>query len=99
MRATRDNILTYLADIKNELAKDGIVSLALFGSFAKNEQSVYSDIDIAIKKEKDYLKKRTAYNYFEEVAKIKEMIRKKFHRNSDVFDMKKSVEEILMKVK
>ncbi len=87
MRATKENILDYLREIKNELYKDGIVSLALFGSFARGEQGIYSDIDIAILKEKDYLQKRDAYSYFNEVEKIKQMIYKKFHRNSDIFDL------------
>jgi predicted nucleotidyltransferase len=87
MRATQENILDYLKEIKDELYHDGITSLALFGSFAKNEQSVYSDIDIAISKEKNYLQTRSAYHYFDEVTKIKNMIKKKFHRNSDIFDL------------
>jgi len=87
MRANRENILSYLKEIKDELFHDGIVTIALFGSFARDEQSVYSDIDIAIKKERDYLKKRSAYSYFDEVEKIKMMMQQKFHRNSDVFDL------------
>lgn len=87
MRATKKNILEYLHEIKSELYSEGITTVALFGSFARGEQTVYSDIDIAIKKETAYLKKRTAYTYLEEIAKIKEMIQKKFHRNSDVFDL------------
>jgi len=87
MRASKENILNYLKEIKNELKSDGIVSLALFGSFAREENGVYSDIDIAIAKENDYLKNRSAYNYFDEVYKIKNMIQKKFHRNSDIFDL------------
>lgn len=87
MRATRENILQYLKDIKSELGESGIVSLALFGSFARDEQNVYSDIDIAIKKDKDYLDGKTAYNYFDLVSKIKNKIYKKFNRNSDIFDL------------
>ncbi|MDF1874232.1 nucleotidyltransferase domain-containing protein [Sulfurimonas sp. SAG-AH-194-I05] len=87
MRANKENILAYLEEIKGELKTDGIVSLALFGSFARSEQNVYSDIDVAIQKEHNYLKNRTAYSYFNEVTKIKEMLQKKFHRNSDVFDL------------
>lgn len=87
MKATKANILEYLTEIKSELANDGIISLGLFGSFARSEQNIYSDIDIAIKKESTYLEKRTAYIYFEEVRKIKAMIQRKFHRNSDVFDL------------
>ena len=87
MRATKDNILNFLKEIKGELKNDGINSLALFGSFAKEEQGVYSDIDIAISNDKDYLDKRTAYSYFNELEKIKNMIQKKFHRSSDIFDL------------
>jgi len=104
MRATQKNILQYLQEIKSELQNDGIVSLALFGSFARNEQSVYSDIDIAIQKKDDYLKNKTAYNYFNEIAKIKALIQNKFHRNSDIFDldsdsiMKENIEKDLLYV-
>lgn len=87
MRATKENVLSFLKDIKTELQHDGIKSIALFGSFARGDESVYSDIDIAIQKEENYLQQRNAYAYFNEVAKIKSMIQHKFHRNSDVFDL------------
>lgn len=87
MRVSKSNIIHFLQEIKAELGKDGIVTLGLFGSFARDEAGVYSDIDIAIRKESDYLKSRTAYDYFDEISKIKMLIKKKFHRNSDIFDL------------
>lgn len=87
MRVSKSNIISFLQEIKTELGSDGIVTLGLFGSFARDEAGVYSDIDIAIQKEKNYLTHRTAYDYFNEIAKIKTLIKKKFHRNSDVFDL------------
>ena len=87
MRADKANILDYLTEIKSELLNDGITKLGLFGSFARDEASVYSDIDIAIKKKDNYLESHSAYEYFDEVIKIKNLIRKKFHRNSDIFDL------------
>lgn len=87
MRAIKESVLDYLRELKVEFTKDGIVAFALFGSFARDAQSVYSDIDIAISKQNDYLLHNSSYSYFETVAKIKEKIRKKFHRNSDVFDL------------
>jgi predicted nucleotidyltransferase len=87
VRVEKSSIITFLKDIKNELASDGISSIGLFGSFARGDANVYSDIDIAIKKESDYLDKRTAYDYFAEVSKIKSLLYKKFHRNSDIFDL------------
>ena len=80
-------ILQYLKEIKPELENQGIEQLALFGSFAKEEQTVYSDIDIAIKKKSDFLKKYTAYDYFNTVSSIKQKIRSVLHRNIDIFDL------------
>lgn len=87
MKPTKEHILNYLHEIKHELHGDGIVQLGLFGSYARNENTLYSDIDIAIKKEDNYLQKRNAYTYFDEVAKIKQRIFDKFHRSSDIFDL------------
>lgn len=87
MKVTKINIITFLHDIKEELLNDGISKIGLFGSFARDEAGVYSDIDIAIQKDSNYLVTRSAYDYFEEVSKIKSLIRKQFHRNSDVFDL------------
>ena len=87
MRADKLSIINFLTEIKSELFSDGILKLGLFGSFARDEATVYSDIDIAIEKESNYLETRTAYEYFEEVQKIKNLIRDKFHRNIDIFDL------------
>ena len=87
MKVDKSNIIIFLNEIKTELSEDGIVKLGLFGSYARDEESVYSDIDIAIKKENGYLNNRTAYDYFDEVSKIKNLINKKFHRNIDIFDL------------
>jgi predicted nucleotidyltransferase len=65
MRVTQSNIIDYLQEIKAEVANDGISAIGLFGSFARNDAGVYSDIDIAIQKETDYLQKRTAYDIFD----------------------------------
>ena len=87
MRADKVSIINYLQEIKSQLQSNGISKIALFGSFSRNEANVYSDIDIAIEKESDYLLHRSAYDYFNEVAHIKTLLRKKFHRNSDIFDL------------
>ena len=99
MKVDKHNIVAYLKEIKEELKLDGISKVALFGSFAREEESVYSDIDIAIQKEKSYLQTRSAYDYFDEITKIKNLIRTKFHRNSDVFDLDSgsSMKETILK--
>jgi len=87
MKTTRETILRYLKEIKPELEAYGIEKIALFGSFAKNQENAYSDIDIAIKKKSDFLKDHSAYDYFDIVVKIKTKLRLALHRNSDVFDL------------
>ena len=87
MRANKENILDYLKTIKPQLKNSGIKTLALFGSFSTNKQSVYSDIDIAISKEKDFLIHNSSYEYFDIISNIKSKIKKKFHRNVDVFNL------------
>jgi predicted nucleotidyltransferase len=94
MRATKEDILTYLKEIKPQLKEDGIISLGLFGSYAKGTQGVYSDIDVAIEKDKDYLKTKNAYSYFEQVSKIQNLIQKKFGRKSDIFEMSAPLNKI-----
>ncbi|CAA6809465.1 MAG: Unknown protein [uncultured Sulfurovum sp.] len=104
MKATKKNILHYLGELKKELEPQGIEALALFGSYAREEQTVYSDIDIAIKKKKNFLDDYTAYEYFEILSDIKAKIRKKLHKSIDIFDMdstssfKKAIEDELIYV-
>jgi predicted nucleotidyltransferase len=104
MRATKENILEYLTEVKFEFLKEGIVKIALFGSYAKDTQNIYSDIDIAIAKDHDFLKHKSSYDYFDTVNQLKEKITKKFHRNVDVYDLdnagafKKSIDKELIYV-
>jgi len=87
MRATKENIIEYLTEIKPALLNDGIITLALFGSFATNKENAYSDIDIAIAKKENFLKENSSYSYFDIVNDIKSKIQRKFHRNIDIFDL------------
>ena len=84
---TQKDVLTFLTNIKPQLQKDGIEQVGLFGSYARNSATLCSDIDIAIKLNKNYLDKNDVWNYFNEINKIKEMIYDKFQIKSDVFDL------------
>ena len=87
MKTTKEQILQHLKQLKPQLEKEGIEELALFGSFATNEQTVYSDIDIAIRKKSVFFENRTAYDYLNLIEKIKEHIRSVLQRNIDIFDL------------
>jgi len=104
MKMTQEKVLAYLKELKAELEVEGIEKVALFGSFATQTQNVYSDIDIAIQKKKNFLDEHSAYEYFDLVKKIKDKIRKTLHIPSDVYDLdsqygfKKHIEKELIYV-
>jgi predicted nucleotidyltransferase len=83
----KENILNYLTEIKSDLRQKGIEKIGLFGSFAKDEASPFSDIDIAIQLQKEYLKKNDVWEYFNLIENIKEKLLKKFSRKVDVYDL------------
>jgi predicted nucleotidyltransferase len=69
------------------LAKDGIEQLALFGSFAREEATPYSDVDVAFRRSPCYRKEQSAYDYFALMEKLKYDLRTSLHRNVDLFDL------------
>lgn len=87
---TQKDVLTFLTTIKPQLQENGIKQVGLFGSYARNNATLTSDIDIAIKLDKNYLDKNDVWNYFNEINKIKGMVYNKFQIKSDVFDLDSS---------
>ncbi len=49
----KEHILNTLKSNKKEISKYGIISIGLFGSYVRNEQSDNSDIDILIEFDKE----------------------------------------------
>ena len=88
----KEDILKYLSDIKSELIASGIEKIGLFGSFATNKADLYSDIDIAIKIKKNYLKEHDAWDYFNLIEEIQTKLLQKFSRKVDVFDLDSSTD-------
>ncbi len=83
----KEDILSYLADIKSDLVKNGIEKIGLFGSYAKDRADLFSDIDIAIKMKSSYLSEHDVWEYFNLIESIKKMLLTKFSRKVDVFDL------------
>ena len=61
--------------------------IALFGSYAKNKETIFSDIDIAIKLNKNFLKTYDVWEYFNAINSLKEDVYKEFKTSCDVFDL------------
>jgi predicted nucleotidyltransferase len=87
MEANRAQIIETLKRLKPLLAKEGIDQLALFGSFAREEATPYSDVDIAFRRAPFYRKEQSAYDYFILMEKLKSDLRTSLHRNVDLFDL------------
>jgi predicted nucleotidyltransferase len=49
MKITKNTIISTLKKIKPIYEKEGLILIGLFGSYAKDEQNNFSDIDIAYK--------------------------------------------------
>jgi predicted nucleotidyltransferase len=74
---SRDEILTFLRDKKSYLSKNyGVISIGLFGSYARGEAKEESDIDIAIEIEKE--------NKFMNFFNLKYYLENHLHKNIDL---------------
>ena len=82
----KENILNYLANIKSELANNGIEKIGLFGSFARDSADLYSDIDIVIKTSSLFAKKFKGVDSFIYLDDLRKKIEKKFQRKVDICD-------------
>jgi len=82
-----DNILAYLRTLKLNPDFKIFKEIGLFGSYAKQQADIFSDVDVAVKIDKNYLDTHNVWDYFDAIDAIKEGISKKFHIKSDVFDV------------
>lgn len=82
----KNDILSYLKELKPQLLKDGIEKIGLFGSYAKNSADEFSDIDIFIETNNNFVEKFGFYglNYYDE---LKRKINKKFNVLVDLSDI------------
>lgn len=78
----KKEILSKLKELKPTYEKEGLVLLGLFGSYAKNTQTKYSDIDLAYELDYDKFSK----NYTGGFAKLLR-----------IDDIKKELQEVFKK--
>lgn len=86
----KNKILNYLKEFKNSPDNRLFLEIGLFGSYAKNEADNFSDIDVAVRVDKEYLKTHDIWDYFDAIEAFKTELLKKFHLKSDVFDLDSS---------
>jgi len=91
MQNSKNEILQFLKILKPELNAEGIVSLGLFGSFAKDTNTKKSDIDIVYETSDIFINKHKGWSAFTYLnTKIREKIEKKFNTHVDMFDLNSS---------
>lgn len=82
----KQNILNYLRERKTKLNEDGIIELGLFGSFAKDEADLASDVDICIKSTDIFYKKYLGFEAVIYLDELREEFVRKFKRQMDICD-------------
>ena len=65
----KEHILNYLSSVKEQYQEEGFYIKALFGSYARDEADVRSDVDILVEASKEFANK---YG-FGAIARIKEI--------------------------
>ncbi len=65
----KEYILNYLSNVKSSYMTEGIIIKALFGSYARNEETSHSDVDILIEATPKFAEK---YG-FSAIARLKEI--------------------------
>jgi predicted nucleotidyltransferase len=81
----QQEIIGFLKDIKPQF--QNIDKLALFGSYAKNQEEIYSDIDIAFRFKPQYLSSCDPWDYFNILDKLKALLYQRFKVKIDLFDL------------
>jgi predicted nucleotidyltransferase len=86
---TRENILTILRDNKDRFAEQyGVTKLGLFGSFARNEATEESDVDICVE---------LAEVSYDHMFDIREEIMEKTSRPVDIVRVRQRMDSLLKK--
>ena len=90
----KNEIISKLKELKPTYEQEGLILLGVFGSYAKNTQNSFSDIDIAYKLDYDKfsLKYKDGFSKILRIDYIKEELQQTFKTKIDfVSDNNKSI--------
>jgi len=87
----KNDILEFLKKLQPELKSNGINSLGLFGSRAKNTNTSISDIDIVYETSSSFIEKHQGWRAFTYLNEnLRDKVSKKFNITVDMFDLNSS---------
>jgi predicted nucleotidyltransferase len=98
---TKNEILSKLKELKPTYEKEGLILLGLFGSYAKDSQTKFSDIDIAYKLDYDKFssKYKDGFSKLLRIDDIKKELQNTFKAPIDLVpDSNKSILKDLINV-
>jgi predicted nucleotidyltransferase len=101
MSNDKKSILTTLKEIKPTYEQEGLILLGLFGSYARDTQTKFSDIDVAYKLDYDKfsLKYKGGFAKILRIDEIKKELQAIFHTSIDLVpDTNKSILKELISV-
>ena len=90
----KNSILSKLKELKPTYEKEGLILLGLFGSYAKDTQTQFSDIDVAYKLDYDKfsLRYKGGFAKILRIEDIKKELQVIFHKSIDLVpDTNKSI--------
>jgi len=93
-------ILQTLKNSKAQFLDDGVEIVGVFGSFARNEQTPSSDVDIAYKLSKEkFFSKYRGFKAVIKIAEIQEELSRKLKRKVDLISFENSNKELVKNIK
>lgn len=86
-KSIKEPILLYLKELKPRLQKEGIAEIGLFGSFAKEEATIHSDIDVFVKTTDKFCNKYIGFEALGFLEDLRQDIAKRFNKEVDLCDI------------
>ena len=84
----KNEILDYIKTIKPNLASNGIKTIGIFGSYAKDSANETSDIDVFYESTSEFLANFKGWNAFVYLDEnLRNKLAQKFHKKIDLFDL------------
>ena len=78
------HVLNIAKESKSEMAKEGFLILGVFGSYARDENTPSSDVDILYDTDADFFKRYGGFGSFVKLDEIKESLAKKLQTQVDI---------------
>ena len=86
VQLTTEQIIKKIANIKTNYEAEGFIVLGIFGSYARGEATVDSDLDILFETNNTFLNKYKGWEIFGKIEAIREELESKMGIKIDLID-------------